>query len=677
MNQTGDIGAIGKNSFGILAQSVGSTNGNINITVNSGFIEGGSTGFAGVSFIGGGAATIGQGLEGGAGVGFLDGATNLLTNAGAITSVGRIDGFAITGTTGDENVVNNGLVIGSVDLAGGVNNFDNKPGAIFNAGTTVYLGPAGFLTNEELISPGNYGRVLTTDVTGNFIQTPTGIYGLDLNLDPTADRINVTGTAQVSGTVNINIMNPGLATPGSNVITILSAAGGETHPGLTLTYIPSAVTNFSLSYTPTDINLNYSINFAPGGLTINQTAVGQAVNIIQFARISPAFVPIATALFFQPNIAALGAVYNSISGEGVSGFEQSSFDANDLFLTSVSLQTNSWVSGRADPNDLTICDASILPGLGLPASAVDPNFGEKRPTPHACQRSWRAWFAGYGGSSNVSGEYPLGSADLHTNGSGVSAGLDYQLAPDVLLGVAGGAGSSGFGVGNRATSGSLHTGHVALYGAGRDGAFYASGILAYDFSTVNESRFAMIPGTNATLVPVPDLAANLNGNFGADLLSGRFETGWRTSFSPVNITPFAAFEFSTLNMHGFSETGDFLPGTLGLSFASKSIASLPSFLGAKFDTDFALPNDMLLTASLRVSWMHEFEVWRPVTASFQAAPGFDYTVYGALAPRNSARINAGLKLDFTKNVALFGNFLGDFSGKGEAIGGLGGVKLSW
>jgi outer membrane autotransporter protein len=75
--------------------------------------------------------------------------------------------------------------------------------------------------------------------------------------------------------------------------------------------------------------------------------------------------------------------------------------------------------------------------------------------------------------------------------------------------------------------------------------------------------------------------------------------------------------------------------------------------------------------------MHEFEVYRPVTASFLAAPGVDFTVYGALAPRNSARVNAGFKLDLTKNMALFANFLGDFSGKGEALAGTGGVKISW
>ena len=235
-------------------------------------------------------------------------------------------GFAVTGGLGDDAVDSFGRVDGSVDLSVGANSFHNEATTdnflttgIFNSGAVVWLGAGNLLQNDGLISPGAYLRVLTTNVTGNFLQTATGVYGLDLDFDPTADRINVTGTASVSGKVNINIIDPGLAQPGSHVVTILSAAGGETHPGLGLTAVPTAVANYGLSYTPTDINLDYVINFAPAGLTQNQTAVGGAINEIQIARFSPAFEPIAAALFYQPTVAALGAVYNSLSGEGVSG----------------------------------------------------------------------------------------------------------------------------------------------------------------------------------------------------------------------------------------------------------------------------------------------------------------------------------------------------------------------
>ena len=63
VNQTGNILAIGKNSFGILAQSVGSTNGNIPVTVNSGFVEGGSTGFSRRQLYGRCAATSARALR--------------------------------------------------------------------------------------------------------------------------------------------------------------------------------------------------------------------------------------------------------------------------------------------------------------------------------------------------------------------------------------------------------------------------------------------------------------------------------------------------------------------------------------------------------------------------------------------------------------------------------------
>ena len=63
-------------SFAILAQSAGKTNGNIAITVNADSSIVGGTGM-------------------GAGVGFLDGATNTLANAGVIADLGKTVGLAL------------------------------------------------------------------------------------------------------------------------------------------------------------------------------------------------------------------------------------------------------------------------------------------------------------------------------------------------------------------------------------------------------------------------------------------------------------------------------------------------------------------------------------------------------------------------------------------------------
>jgi len=105
----------------------------------------------------------------------------------------------------------------------------------------------------------------------------------------------------MSGNVFVNLVNPltapGFALPGTHLSTILSAQGGETHSGLTLTAYDTAVINYSLTYPGTqDIDLQYVINYSPVGLTQNEQAVGNAVNLIQGAQISPAFRPIAVNL---------------------------------------------------------------------------------------------------------------------------------------------------------------------------------------------------------------------------------------------------------------------------------------------------------------------------------------------------------------------------------------------
>jgi uncharacterized protein with beta-barrel porin domain len=288
-------------------------------------------------------------IEGGSGQGvgvhFLNGANNRLNNDGIITTVQGIDGFAVRGDTGDDQIINNGLVVGSLDLADGANSFNNKPNAVFASGVTVNLGQGNSLTNEGLLSPGDFQRVLTTNLTGNFIQTASGVYGVDLDLkNHIADRVDVAGSAVVSGTVAVSLLDPlhapETALPGSHEVVIFSATGGETIDGLTLQAPSTAVATYSLVYPKTaGIALKYDIDYSPAGLTHNRHAVGDAINQIQLAQVSPSFGPIAAALFYQPDTAALGKVYDSLSGEGTAAAQQTAFWANDLFLSSVARRT--------------------------------------------------------------------------------------------------------------------------------------------------------------------------------------------------------------------------------------------------------------------------------------------------------------------------------------------------
>jgi outer membrane autotransporter protein len=164
------------------------------------------------------------------------------------------------------------------------------------------------------------------------------------------------------------------------------------------------------------------------------------------------------------------------------------------------------------------------------------------------------------------------------------------------------------------------------------------------------------------------------------MLSGRFEVGYRQAFANYSITPFAAIQFAELWQSGYSEASTTLggaPGILGLTYGSKTISSLPAFLGAQFDAEIALPNGMAWAPYVRLAWVHEFEPTRDITASFLSVPTASFTVDGASAASDALRVSLGSKLNMSANTALFVSLDGEFSDRGTMYGGKGGLKVSW
>jgi hypothetical protein len=711
VNQTGNLIATGLNSIALTAQS-NAAGGNGNIAVN-------------ITNPAGATSVIIGGFGSGAGVEFLDGANNTLNTAGVISALPTIpaaqllggaisfspndgtitvtppagggapktysgvNGYAILGGAANEAVVNTGVIMGSVNLGAGVNSIDNKPGAFFDVGSVVNVGVGNLVTNEGLLSPGGYQNVFTTNITGNLLQTATGSYGVDLNLDPSTDLVLVSGTATMSGHVVVNLINPltapGLATPGTHEELILRAAGGETHPGLTLTAPSTAVSSYSLVYpNATDIDLQYTINFSPispigGGLTQNETSVGNAINTIQTLQNSPAFRAIATNLFYLPNVATLAAAYDSLSGEGVSAAQQTAFTATDYFLSTINNQVQRW-TGETCGDDSTSKTVYENPPGSLPT-----HKGEVAPA-CAYTRTWRIWGTGFGGGSHWPGDAVIGSAEADQHTWGFAGGLDYQITPYALLGVSAGGGVSSFGVGDRATSGTVDAFHGALYGALRNQGFYASGIVAYDQFNDSESRTAVIPGVvlpAASFIDgpfsIPGFYERPTGSFGAHSWSGYGEVGYDWRFGGMfTATPFVGLEYSSLKTGAFTESNQGLPSAIGLSFASTTTTSVPGYLGLQLDAKGDLPN--LLTPFdvwVRGAWQHEFSTSRSFDASFISAPGVDFTIQGAQPPHDALATTVGLKLNLTKNAAIFGTFEGQFGANATSVGGTGGVVFTW
>jgi autotransporter-associated beta strand protein len=521
------------------------------------------------------------------------------------------------------------------------------------------VGPTTILAGGAL-SPGNSVGTLT--VNGNVMFAAGSFYLVDVQ-GTTADRTDATGTAMLAGTVGLSSLGGKLA----RSYTILSASGGRTgtFDSLVPMNLPAFVTA-SLAYTPTDVQLNLTSGIRRiAGLTHNNAAVAAALDsafdgggsLLGLYGLTPSQIP---------------AALDMLSGEGVSGTQETAFAAADMF-TSIMMDEGAFWRNResVDVNGVSFAGEPLAYAPSKKPNSDHPAF-KAMPTNEApiSQSRWRAWLTGFDTTTRLDGEPAIGSATLSHNTGGLAGGLDYQFAPDLLAGFAMGGSSSNFSVRDRITSGYLEGAHLGGYGVKTWGSLYAAGALS--FSTFRNSEARSIVGIGP--------AETASGSFDSNLLSGRIEMGWKQAWRWFALTPFVAVQPAQLWQNGFTELNTVPPGApdpLGLSFGARSVTSLPTFLGAQFDTSLSFPNAMTLSPYARLSWVHEFKPDRAIDASFIALPTTAFSVDGPRAARDAARVDAGAKLAIAPNAWVFASFDGEFSNRSQSYAGKGGARFIW
>jgi hypothetical protein len=249
---------------------------------------------------------------GNAGVQIADGAANSLNNFGAVRNLNGIGGLAILGGTGDETASNFGLVEGNVDLGGGANAFNNLGPGLFTSGTTVNLGAGNTLTNAAALSPGGTGSILTTALTGNFVQVGVGQFLVDLQ-GANADRVDASGGASVNGKIRPNYTLAGL---GSNTQwTVLTATAPIVDNGIKAQSTP--VVSFGVDFpTPMQMDLVLEgVDFAVSGLNRNERAIADNLTAIfntgKFAKMDA----VLNAIAFLPSERAIANALDQLSPE--------------------------------------------------------------------------------------------------------------------------------------------------------------------------------------------------------------------------------------------------------------------------------------------------------------------------------------------------------------------------
>jgi outer membrane autotransporter protein len=203
----------------------------------------------------------------------------------------------------------------------------------------------------------------------------------------------------------------------------------------------------------------------------------------------------------------------------------------------------------------------------------------------------------------------------------------------------------------------------------RFGANYLSAQIAY--SHFNNTTTRTITGVGTT--------ETAQGSFGSDQLGGRLEIGRSFDFGITAVTPFAAIQAARLWQGAYTEasTAGAAPGVLGLSYAAQSVTSLPTFLGAKFDSRVEFGDGMVWSPFVHAAWVHEFRPSRTITASLVTVPVSAFTIAGASAASDSARLDLGSRLALNRWWEVSARVTGEFSNLGQSYSGMGALKASW
>jgi uncharacterized protein with beta-barrel porin domain len=643
VTSTGNITTAGNNSFGIFAHSTG---GPITVTIDSGTVSGGTGTGAGID------------LEGGS--------TNTLTNFGTVTA---LSGLAIKGNTGNNTVNNFGTVIGNVILGSGTNAFNNMASGFFDSGTTVNLGAGNALTNAGTLSPGGAGVIQTTALTGNLVQSGTGIFLTDINIaGATSDRVNVSGTANLAGAVRLQVSNLAL---GPWQQTIVSAAGGTTNNGLSLLASPALQAQLVFPNTTDVVVKSTGINFVTPGLNNNQTSLGNALTgaALSGGLGGPVFNFLLNGITTLPGY---NLALTQLTGEAATGSQQTTFDAMNLFIGTMLDPFNrgttsapgGGASGYASEGDASAYASTKNAGAARDAYAM---FTKAPPPVIPFEQRWSVWASGFGGSQTTDGNATVGSNTSTSSVYGTAVGADYIFSPRTIAGFALAGGGTNFNV---AGSGS---GHSDLFQAGvfvrhTIGPAYISAALAYGWQEITTNRTVTAAGTN-----------QLRAQFDANAFSGRLEGGYRFVapwVGGIGITPYAAAQFTTFDLPGYAEQAVVGSNAFALAYGAKSVTDTRSELGIRTDKSFGV-TDGILTLRGRVAWAHDYDPDRSIGATFQSLPGASFVVNGAAQAADSALVTASVEKKWLTGWSAAATFEGEFSDVTRSYAGKGVVRYQW
>ncbi|TCH99805.1 hypothetical protein EJV46_03810 [Roseococcus sp. SYP-B2431] len=647
--------------------------------------DGTSTTFAGVIADGGVLGGVGAGLtKVGAGTLTLTGAntyTGLTTISAGTLQVGN---GGTTGALGSGDIVNNAALVynrsdavaldqmisgsGTLTQAGTgnliVTGTNSYTGATFvnagrlsvngsiasSSGVTVAsgatLGGTGSLPGVSVLSggtiaPGN--SIGTLSVAGNLTLAPGSTTQIEVQ-GPSIDRINVTGTAALGGTLQL-----------------LAQGGAYTfNAPYTIVQAGAVTGNFAA--------VNATGSFGAGVTSTVSTTASEAQLVLTPAPLVPIITPTdpvvpppvpPPAVSSAPVIGPRGTANQISIAAGLDRAVASGADVSPLFplynlpasalprgLDQVSGQIHAVAPGMHARSAYQFLGTILEPGRG---QGLGDGYDGAAPR-------YAVWASGFGGGGRIGSSGNVGTYAATASGGGVAVGTDVRLNAQVVAGMA----LAGSGAMTRLSDsmGRAETSQIqgAIYGTGTFGALRLSAAVAYGGMDVTTRRSVPFLGLG-----------DIRGRYTSSGVSTRLEAGWRLEgiVPRVALTPSVAFQGSWYAAPGFSETAAGGQGAAALAVAGRNTG--------QSRMELSLRADMTLTPTLsgfgRVGWAAYLQRDAGMSARFIGLPGSGFSLSGARPDAHAALVSGGVDWRVSPGMTLTTRLDAELAANGYAVNG--------
>ncbi|WP_206749537.1 autotransporter outer membrane beta-barrel domain-containing protein [Synechococcus sp. UW105] len=637
---TGVIISSGEGGIGI-TKSTSAISGNLNVVNEAGAVIQGGTGSDAAAIV------------------LPTNTVERVTNYGTIIGGSDGSGEAIRGPGGPDEIKNYGEISGDIIIPGLTKNIYNAPDARLESNLVLANGNV-TLYQRGVVNPGGEYRIGDLKVYANYGTTHTSLYEADLVLrSGKTDNLTTHYRADLNGTVELLANQVGQAMPGSFVSEgIINAQEGITIGDLKLIAPKSAVASFDFELTNnnTDLAFHYDVDYAPGGLDPNSTAVGKAVNTIQAAGSTADFNAIAALIFAKETKGELNKLYRQLSGATSAAFPQVALATGQAFQQEVNTSLDSAVLSQLQRCILNV--QTLQPG--------DTYTGD----PSDCGK-WRTWVEAGGSDASTPGSGSSAKAGYNTSAFKTSVGADTLVGDNTLIGIAGRFDNLWTTTDEPTTFGKTEGWSGMLYAKQRlssstwlTGSFSAGGFATDTTRQVNIQGY-----------PSTEEGSSSSTAIGGSLrLSHLISTGNQGSLTPslglswLQLNQASYSESTTTNNRAYIQPGNPLiktddPGkaSYSLKYDAATYNSVPLELAIAFKQPFKTGSTTFIPRiSLGYAW-DLGDTNRALTASFRSAPKGSFTVDGTPAPTSWFNVGLGLDVALNNRFSLYFNGLGQIS----------------